>query len=140
MNSTAQQGIAYSAMALNATQKEHLALSPLCGNLSISSLAKANALSRQILHRQKNKALEGIKAVFRAPQASPENILFTLPVTTHWLRQFIISLALDCKGSYRGILSVLENCFDHTLCLWVPFIISSKTRRTKPIACTKKKI
>lgn len=117
MEVAAQQTISYPAMALDATQKEQLALLTLGSKHSISELAEENEVSRQFLHRQKNKALEGVKAAFDPPKDSAEKILFNLPVTTSWLRQLTISLSLDCKSSYRGIQSVLENCFDQTLSL-----------------------
>lgn len=134
MNATAQQAISYPAMNLNATQKKKLALLTLRGEHTISDLAEEHVVSRQFLHRQKNRALEGVKSAFEPPTESLEKILFNLPVTTIWLKQLTVSLALDCKSSYRGIQSVLENCFDHSLALGtVHNIIEEAKEKAKSI-------
>ena len=36
-------------------------------------------------------------------------MLFELPVTTAWLRQAIVGLALICRGSYRGAVEFLRD-------------------------------
>src|SRR5437773_1632702 len=90
-----------SAAALPGLARQQLALAALSG-VPISQLAADNLVSRKFIYQQLDKAHQGIDLAFDPP-ASPEDLLFWLPVSRPWLRQLVLGLALICHSSFRGV-------------------------------------
>jgi hypothetical protein len=70
-------------------------------------LAEREGVSRKFLHRQKKVAIEALDEAFAAKADS--SVLFNLPVTKSWLNQLVLSLALICHSSYRGVTEILHD-------------------------------
>lgn len=85
-----------------------LAIQTLAKDANISKLASANDVSRKYLYQQKGKACDALREVF-APDSADEEVLFSIPVTTAWLDQFVVSLTLTCHSSYRGVLQFVRD-------------------------------
>ena len=117
MKNTATQELSYPANAMDASQKQSLALAALNSSTSISQLSRENNVSRQFVYRQKEKALAAIDTTYEPIDTSLTNdkVLFNLPVTASWLEQFSLSLTMHCRSSIRGIQKVLTDAFDHSL-------------------------
>ncbi len=65
-------------------------------------------------HPQKQKATDAIEDAFN-PRDKNENVLFYLPITKTWLKQFILALILICHSSYRGVKELLRDLFDYKI-------------------------
>lgn len=77
-------------------------------------MAKQNKVSRQFIHVQKNKLTEAAEKAF-SPKAQEEQVLFHLPVTKAWIEQYVISLVLDCRACFRGVIKSLNNLLDYSI-------------------------
>jgi len=80
-------------------------------------LARNYGLSRKFLYQQAAKASDALDEAFMAP-ADNDKVLFYLPVTKNWIRQFVLALTLICHSSFRGVMQILQAVFDyHSLSL-----------------------
>jgi hypothetical protein len=100
-----------SAAVLPGLARQQLALDALRG-VPISHIAQDQHVSRKFVYQQLDKAHQGLALVFDPP-ASPEDLLFWLPVTRPWLRQLVLGLVLICHSSVRGVRELLSDLFDH---------------------------
>ena len=105
------------AKSLSAEQRQHLALQALAGNQPITALADDFEVSRKFVYQQSATARQALDQAFTPPTKPADQVLFQLPVTKSWLRQFTVGLMLHCHSSFRGALALLEDCFDTTLSL-----------------------
>jgi hypothetical protein len=94
-----------------APQRQDLAVQALAGTQPITLLASQHDVSRKFVHEQVRKAQDALEDAF-ATTTSDEQVLCTVPVTKAWLRQFVLSSALLCHGSFRGIQELLRDLFD----------------------------
>jgi hypothetical protein len=101
------------ASQMRGQARSRLALDALAG-IPISHLALQHSVSRKFVRTQRDKADQALLAAFDPP-AAPAELLFTLPVTKSWLRQFVVALALVCHSPYRGITDLLADLFDHPI-------------------------
>ena len=85
-----------------------LAIQTLAKDTNLSKLAAANDVSRKCLYQQKGKARDALQEAF-APNSAGEEVLLSIPVTTAWLDQFVVSLALTCHSSYRGVVQFVRD-------------------------------
>ncbi|MGF1485636.1 MAG: hypothetical protein ACFBSE_00800, partial [Prochloraceae cyanobacterium] len=97
---------------LDREKRKQLAIEVLSKNKSITNLALQEQVSRKFLYQQKQKATEAIENAFN-PREQKEDVLFYLPVTKSWLKQFILALILICHSSYRGVEEILRDLFDY---------------------------
>jgi len=74
-------------------------------------LAQNYGVSRKFLYQQAAKASDALDDVFM-PSADDQKVLFYLPVTKNWIRQFVLALVLICHSSFRGVVEILEDVFD----------------------------
>jgi hypothetical protein len=88
-----------------------LAVSALAGDQPISRLAEQWAVSRPFVYRQAALADEALDNAF-APCLGDDEVLFQLPVTKDWIRQFALSAVLVGHSSFRGVQEMLEAVFD----------------------------
>ncbi len=102
------------AALLDPEQRKKLAIKVLTKNQSITNLALEEQVSRKFLYQQKQKATDAIEEAFN-PRDKDENVLFYLPITKIWLKQFILALILICHSSYRGVKEVLRDLFDYQI-------------------------
>jgi hypothetical protein len=94
---------------LSSDARKRIALLSLVKAEPISHLADQESVSRQFVHRQKQKVMD---ALDRAFAANDEGVLFNLPVTQEWLDQLVLSLTLICRSSCRGVKELLRDMFD----------------------------
>src|SRR5947207_8170745 len=94
------------ARFLTAQQRIDLALGCL-GGRCVSVLADDHRVSRKFVYQQRHKALDALSRAFDPPADAP-GTLFHLPVTTHWLRQFVLACVLVGHSSLRGAQEMLD--------------------------------
>lgn len=78
----------------------------------VSHLAQNYRVSRKFLYQQAAKASDALDETFTLSDDN-DKVLFYLPVTKKWLRQFVLALILICHSSFRGVLELLETTFDY---------------------------
>ncbi len=100
------------ATSLGPTERKKLSLQVLTRSESVSHLAQNYQVSRKFLYQQAAKASDALDETFTAPTDN-DKVLFYLPVTKNWIRQFVLALVLICHSSFRGVLELLEAVFDY---------------------------
>jgi hypothetical protein len=95
-------------------QRQELAIEILAGTQSVSQLARQHQVSRKFLYQQADTAQHALGHAFDPPRED-DRVLFHLPVTKAWLHQLILALVLTCRGSYRGVVTLLADLFDTQL-------------------------
>lgn len=100
------------AKDLTPSDRQNIAARAVAQESTISGLADENGTSRKFIYEQKAIASAALEEAFERKEKESE-VLFYLPVTKSWLRQFIISLILVCRCSYRGAAELLRDQFDH---------------------------
>ena len=114
------------ASRLGPIERKELSLAVLTRTEPVSDLAQNYGLSRKFLYQQAAKASDALDEAFMAP-ADDEKVLFYLPVTKNWIRQFVLALILICHSSFRGVIEILEAVFDyHSLSLGTIHNIASQ--------------
>lgn len=98
--------------ALGPPERRALAVSALAGVQPISRLADRFSVSRPFVYRQAALAGEALDNAF-APCPGEDEVLFQLPVTKDWIRQFALSAVLVGHTSLRGVQEMLEAVFDY---------------------------
>jgi len=96
------------AARLGPGERKDLALHVLAGDRPVTHLAEELRVSRKFAYRQAAKARNAIDAAFD-PAVGDDEVLFHIPVTKRWIESAIVSLALTCHGSYRGIMEFTDN-------------------------------
>lgn len=104
------------ATRLGQEERKKLSVEVLARNEPVVRLAARNNVSRKFAYKQADIASEALDAAF-APTSKDEDVLFYLPVTKRWIRQFVLTLILTCHSSYRGIIDVLRDVFDYKISL-----------------------
>src|SRR3954463_3635110 len=102
------RGVGAAVRPLPGSDRKGLAIQALAGSETVSDLAARHGVSRKLVYRQTHKARAALEGAF-SPAAPGDEGLFELPVTTAWLRQVIVGLALICRGSYRGAVEFLRD-------------------------------
>lgn len=105
----------HSTKAISHDARKNIALKVICHKKTITDAANDNNVSRKFVHRLKNQALDSIDQSFTQKIKNGDPVLFNLPVTKTWLQQFSLSLALNCRSSFRGISKVLNDVFDYDI-------------------------
>jgi hypothetical protein len=100
------------AARLGAAARSDLAVQALAGSETVTRLAGRHEVSRQFVYGQKAKAAEALQQAF---SCSPhdQKVLFAIPVTQDWLRQFVLAQVLIGHTSFRGVMEILEAVFDY---------------------------
>jgi len=105
------------ASSLGPIERKNLSLGVLARAEPLSNLAQKHGVSRKFLYQQADKASDALDKAF-TPSANDKKVLFYLPVTKNWIRQFVLALILICHSSFRGVIEILEAVFDyHSLSL-----------------------
>jgi hypothetical protein len=105
------------AQFLGPEQRQDLALQALGGTFTITSLAEQAGVSRKFVYQQIDVAQQALAEAFAAPAADDHDVLFQLPVTKKWLRQHVLSLLLNCRSSYRGVIDHFHDCLGRHIAL-----------------------
>ena len=112
-----------------------LAIESLSESTTITQLAEREGVSRKFLHRQKKVAIEALDEAFAAKADS--SVLFNLPVTKSWLNRLVLSLALICHNSYRGVTEILRDVVGVSVSLGtVHNLIQQAASQALPINCS----
>jgi hypothetical protein len=114
-SSTALQSSSSRAATLGQDTRKELALEVLAHTSSVTEIAKANGVSRKFLYQQAERASTALEEAFADPNTPEEKILFELPVTKSWLRQFALGLTLICHSSSRGVEELCRDLLDTPL-------------------------
>jgi len=114
-----------SAKSMNLQDRISLGLQAITKKKPIVSIASENQVSRKFIQVQKDKISAGIENAFY-PKESAE-VLFYLPVSLEWIKQFVLSLALDCRASFRGIIKAAATLLDYRIPIGTVFNILSET-------------
>ena len=103
------------AHALGPEQRQRLAVAALAGTTPITQLADQNQVSRKFVYRQHDLAQYALNNAFDPPD--DDSVLFHLPVTKHWIRQFALGLVLIGHCPLRGVVELFGDFFDHDISL-----------------------
>lgn len=121
----ATQGIGTAAVAasgipaggarwLGTEERKDLSVRMLARTVPASQLAAQHRVSRKFLYAQARKASTALDDAF-APRADDGAVMFHLPVTKSWIRQFVLGLALEGHSSFRGIGQLAWDLLDYRL-------------------------
>jgi hypothetical protein len=110
------------AKRLGSQQRQRLSVQALAGTQTITQLAQDYQVSRRFVYQQEATADRALRDAF-APVLADDQVLFQLPVTKHWLRQFTLGLVLICHSPLRGVVELLHDVFDYDLSLGTVFNI-----------------
>jgi hypothetical protein len=102
--------VACPANLMEPQDRQDLALQALSGTNTITSLAELAGVSRKFVYQQRDIAQQALAEAFATPAADDDKILFQLPVTKRWLRQNVVSLVLNCRSPYRGVINHFHDC------------------------------
>jgi hypothetical protein len=121
------------ARALTAQQRIDLALDSLDERRCVSRLADEHEVSRKFVYQQRSKALRALDRAFDPPDDAP-GVLFRLPVTKGWLRQFVLVTVLVGHSSLRGCQEMLDCLLDLPVSLgWVHSVVKDAVATATPI-------
>jgi hypothetical protein len=104
------------AQRLGPDRRQQLAVEILAGSQPLAELARRHHVSRKFLYQQVDTATLALSQAFD-PTPAADDVLFYLPVTKSWLRQFVLALVLVCHSPYRAIVELLGDLFDWKLSL-----------------------
>jgi hypothetical protein len=125
-----------SARSMSLQGKISLGLQAITKKKPIVSLASENQVSRKFVQIQKDKISTGIENAFSTKES--EGVLFYLPVTLDWIKQFVVTLALDCRASFRGIIKAADNLLDYGIPIGTIFnILNDAIQKAKIINRTQ---
>ena len=116
MISTAAILTSYPAKSMSNADKKSLAIKAMTGEQTISAIANDHQVSHKFVSEQKQKILTAVNEAFDKT-ADDDKVLYQIPVTKNWIKQSVISLALDCRSSFRGIIKSFKNIFDYKISL-----------------------
>ncbi len=106
-----------SARGLGSDQRQELAVQALARTETITQLARDRQVSRKFVYQQTATAQQALDEAFAPDEAADDDVLFYLPVTKAWLRQLVLGLILICHSSFRGVVELLRDLFDHSISL-----------------------
>lgn len=92
--------------------RQGLSVEILARTEPLSQLAARHGVSRKFLYHQAHKAYAALEEAF-APAEEEQAVLFHLPVTKNWIRQFVLGLAMEGHSSFRGIRQLAVDLLDY---------------------------
>jgi hypothetical protein len=104
------------AQRLGPAQRQTLAVAVLAGTHPVAELARRHQVSRKFLYQQAGTATHALTDAFN-PASADDDVLFHLPVTKAWLRQFVLALVLIGHSPYRAVVELLRDLFDWKISL-----------------------
>ena len=122
------------ARSMTARQRIDLALDSLDERHRISHLASQHQVSRKFVYQQQAKALGALEDAFAPTAASAPEVLFHLPLTRSWLRQFVLVAVLVGRSSLRGAQEMLDCLLGLPVSLgWIHSVVTDAIDRARPI-------
>jgi hypothetical protein len=112
-----QVGRSCPARALDGEQRQALAVQALVRTETITQLALDHQVSRKFVYQQTATAQEALDEAFAPDEVAGDEVLFYLPVTKAWLRQFTLALVLICHSSLRGVVELFRDLLDYPISL-----------------------
>lgn len=109
---TPRQSLPCTAKQLNGHQRRELALSVMTRRQRITQLAAEHSVSRGFCYRQLAKAQEALDDAF-IPAQPDQKVLFYLPITPAWIKQFILAQVLIGHSSDRAVLELSQILLDY---------------------------
>jgi len=103
------------AHTLNSAQRRGIALEVVSNKTHVTQIADHHGVSRKFVYQQKEIALSGIEKAFSASSSEASSVLFHLPVTKEWIKQFTLGLVLIGRSSYQGVIEVFRDLFDYDI-------------------------
>jgi hypothetical protein len=100
------------AAGLGPWERMGLSVEVLARREPLSRLARQEGVSRKFLYQQGRKATQALEGAF-APPPEGDRVLFHLPVTHNWIRQFVLAQVLLGHSSFRGVIEILEAVLDY---------------------------
>jgi hypothetical protein len=99
------------ARALGPAQRKGLSVAVLARTQPVSQLAAQHGVSRKFLYEQAHQAWAALDEAFAKDDG--QAVLYYVPVTKSWIRQFVLALALEGHSSYRGIIQIAGDLLDY---------------------------
>jgi len=100
------------AVNLTPAERKDISIQTLSGASTVTKISKNNKVSRKFTYKQKTIASQALDQAFE-PISKESDVLFYLPVTKKWIRQFVLALILICHSSFRGVIEILDSLFDY---------------------------
>ena len=104
------------AHSLGPEQRQQLAVQALAGATPITELADQAEVSRRFVYRQQTIARDALNDAFDPPPAN-DAVMFQLPVTKHWIHQFVLGLVLIGHCPLRGVVEICRDLLDYDISL-----------------------
>src|SRR3954451_1405092 len=125
------------AHAMTARQRIALALDSLHERCCVSRLADQHDVSRKFVYQQRHKAQDALLHAFDPPPpaaGASQEVIFHLPVTKGWLRQFVLAATLVGHSSLRGVCEMLDCLLDLPVSVgWVHAVVKDGIDKARPI-------
>ncbi|RPI43280.1 MAG: hypothetical protein EHM67_05415 [Hyphomicrobiaceae bacterium] len=98
------------AKGLGPDQRKELSIRALAGGEPVAQLAARHRVSRKFVYRQARRAGQALDEAFTQADGD-DRVLFQLPVTKAWLRQWVLAQVLIGHTSYRGVGEIFDAAF-----------------------------
>jgi hypothetical protein len=122
------------AHRMTAQQRLDLALDCLDERRCVCRLAEEHHVSRKFVYQQRHIALDALQQAFAPPASDDPEVLFHLPVTRCWLRQFVLVAVLVGHSSLRGTQEMLDCLLGLPVSLgWVHCVVSDAIAQARAI-------
>ena len=100
------------AADLGATERKTLSLQVLTRTEPVTRLAQGYQVSRKFLYQQAAEAQQALNRAF-SPSPTDKSVIFHLPITKDWIRQFVLSQVLIGHSSSRAVIEIFHTVFDY---------------------------
>jgi hypothetical protein len=97
---------------LGPTERKTLSLQVLAKTQPLTRLAQDYQVSRKFLYQQAAKAQQALDGTF-GPSPKDKTVIFHLPITKDWIRQFVLAEVLIGHSSFRAVIEILNTAFDY---------------------------
>jgi hypothetical protein len=100
------------AKGLGPDQRQQISLAVLAGVANVSQTAADRGVSRNFCYKLATKGKAALDQAFK-PVKPDDQVLFHLPITKRWIKQFVLAQSLIGHTSSRGVLELLDCLFDY---------------------------
>jgi hypothetical protein len=106
------------AKFINSDRRKDLALQVLTRTQPVTALAQSHEVSRKFVYQQAHKAEHALQEAFATPVMGDDHaVLFHLPITKTWIRQYVLGTVLIGHTSLRGVVELLGDLFHYPISL-----------------------
>jgi len=107
-----QQFFSHGRTSLGPLERTNLSVHVLAKTDPVTQLAREYQVSRKFLYQQAAKARQALNRTFDPPEPDKE-VLYHLPITRDWIRQFVLCQTLIGHSSFRAVCEILDSAFDY---------------------------